>query len=69
MIECKLYPNEGGYREPITIENRQWWDLPNAEFRWRKCPNLKSVYEGWESETYACENCGYRYTLYDDEMK
>lgn len=36
---------------------------------WTKCPNIQSVSEDWESETYACDVCGKRYTLYDDEMR
>lgn len=36
---------------------------------YRTCDNMKSVSEDWESETFACEVCGARYTLYDDEMK
>jgi hypothetical protein len=33
------------------------------------CSNMKSVRERWESETYACDVCGARYTLFDDEMR
>jgi hypothetical protein len=40
-----------------------------GEGHWSQCPNLKTIREGWESETIACDVCGKRYTLYDDEMR
>lgn len=45
------------------------WDPPGATGRWIDCPDLKTVREDWESETRACEKCGRRFKLWDDEMK
>lgn len=44
-------------------------DQPDKRFA--DCPNIKCTYEGWDSETYACQKagCSRRYKLYDDEMK
>ena len=33
------------------------------------CPNMKSVSESWDDETFRCAVCGAGYVLYDDEMK
>ena len=65
---CELYPEEGGYKETITEENRTVWDGANAQFRWHKCPNIKDGYSDFELERYNCDKCGYSYTLYYDEM-
>lgn len=36
---------------------------------WTKCPYAKSVYEGWEGETYECLACHDRWKIYDDEIR
>lgn len=66
MTECVDPPRFIPFsdEQPKTI-----WDNPGATGRWTKCPNLKSTYDGYDRETYACEVCGKIETLYYEDMQ
>lgn len=67
MNECTQgFPVFEAFSETMP---RNVWDNPGATGRWHECPDLKTVSENWESETRACEKCGRRFTLYDDDMR
>lgn len=55
--------------KPFSEERpKNIWDSPNAVGYWTKCPHIKMSHQGFDSESYDCDVCGERYTLYYEDM-